>query len=91
MHRFDNDEKRLCAALASLGAVAVMGVGGLLLMQNELTLGAFVAFFAYCSLLYQPVSQLNNLNNLFAAARASSDRVFEILDHPVTIASPETP
>jgi ABC-type multidrug transport system fused ATPase/permease subunit len=77
--------------ISSLGAVAVMGVGGLLLMQNELTLGAFVAFFAYCSLLYQPVSQLNNLNNLFAAARASSDRVFEILDHPVTIASPAQP
>ena len=77
--------------LSSLGAVAVMGVGGLLLMNDELTLGAFVAFFAYCSLLYQPVSQLNNLNNLFAAARASSDRVFEILDHPVPIASPANP
>jgi ATP-binding cassette, subfamily B, bacterial len=77
--------------LSSLGAVAVMGVGGLLLMREELSLGAFVAFFAYCSLLYQPVSQLNSLNNLFAAARASSDRVFEILDHPVTIASPAEP
>lgn len=77
--------------ISSLGAVAVMGMGGLLLMEEQLTLGAFVAFFAYCSLLYQPVSQLNNLNNLFAAARASSDRVFEILDHPVTIASPAVP
>lgn len=77
--------------LSSLGAVAVMGVGGALLMRDALTVGEFVAFFAYCSLLYQPVSQLNNLNNLFAAGRASSDRVFEILDHPVTIASPAKP
>src|SRR5690606_25282861 len=46
--------------LSSLGAVAVMGAGGLMLMQGRLTLGEFVAFFAYCSLLYQPVTQLNN-------------------------------
>ena len=77
--------------ISSLGSVAVLGVGGLLLIDQQLTVGAFVAFFAYCSLLYQPVSQLNNLNNLFAAARASGDRVFEILDHPVTIASPASP
>ena len=77
--------------ISSLGAVAVLGVGGAFLMDGRLTLGGFVAFFAYCSLLYQPVSQLNNLNNLFASARASGDRVFEILDHPVTVASPAVP
>ncbi|QYM79926.1 ABC transporter ATP-binding protein/permease [Horticoccus luteus] len=77
--------------ISSLGAVAVLGVGGSLLMQHQLSLGAFIAFFAYCSLLYQPVSQLNNLNNLLSAARASSDRVWEILDHPVLIASPVAP
>jgi len=77
--------------ISSLGAVAVLGVGGVFLMDGNLTLGGFVAFFAYCSLLYQPVSQLNNLNNLFASARASGDRVFEILDHPVTVASPALP
>jgi len=77
--------------ISSLGAVAVLGVGGVFLMDGNLTLGGFVAFFAYCSLLYQPVSQLNNLNNLFASARASGDRVFEILDHPVTVASPAIP
>jgi len=77
--------------ISSLGAVAVLGVGGIFLMDGNLTLGGFVAFFAYCSLLYQPVSQLNNLNNLFASARASGDRVFEILDHPVMVASPALP
>lgn len=77
--------------LSSLGAVAVLGVGGSLLMRHELSLGAFIAFFAYCSLLYQPVSQLNNLNHLLSAARASGDRVWEILDHPIVIASPPNP
>ncbi len=82
--------------LASLGAVAVMGVGGSLLMQSQasggdFTLGDFISFFAYCSLVYEPVSRLNQLNQLMASARASSDRVFEILDHPVEIASPAEP
>lgn len=82
--------------IASLGAVAVMGVGGALLMQSQahggdFTLGEFISFFAYCSLVYEPVSRLNQLNQLLSAARASSDRVFEILDHPVDIQSPPNP
>jgi ATP-binding cassette, subfamily B, bacterial len=82
--------------VTSLGAVAVMGVGGSLLMQSQasggdFTLGDFISFFAYCSLVYEPVSRLNQLNQLLSAARASSDRVFEILDHPVEIASPAEP
>lgn len=82
--------------LSSLGAVAVMGVGGSLLIQSQqhggnFTLGDFVSFFAYCTLVYQPVSQLNQLNQMLAAARASSDRVFEILDHPLEIESPKNP
>ena len=82
--------------LSSLGAVAVMGVGGSLLIQSQqhggdFTLGDFVSFFAYCTLVYQPVSQLNQLNQMLAAARASSDRVFEILDHPLEIESPAEP
>jgi len=82
--------------ITSLGAVAVMGVGGSLLMKSQATggdfsLGDFISFFAYCSLVYEPVSRLNQLNQLLSAARASSDRVFEILDHPVEIASPAEP
>ena len=73
-----------------------MGVGGSLLMQSQasggdFTLGDFISFFAYCSLVYDPVSRLNQLNQLMASARASSDRVFEILDHQVEIASPAEP
>ncbi|MCF3651329.1 ABC transporter ATP-binding protein [Synoicihabitans lomoniglobus] len=82
--------------ISSLGAVAVMGVGGALLMESNATggafsLGDFISFFAYCTLVYEPVSRLNQLNQMLAAARASSDRVFEILDHPIAIQSPAEP
>jgi ATP-binding cassette, subfamily B, bacterial len=78
--------------LASLGVVSVVGYGGWLLMQSgpdgSFGYGDFVAFFAYCALLYQPISQLNGLNHLLAAGKASGERVFEILDHPNDIESP---
>ena len=82
--------------IASLVAVAVMGVCGSLLMQSQasggdFSLGDFISFFAYCALVYEPMSRLNQLNQLLSAARASSDRVFEILDHPVEIESPAEP
>lgn len=82
--------------ISSLGAVAVMGVGGALLIQSQatggdFTLGDFVSFFAYCTMVYEPVRSLNQLNQMLAAARASSDRVFEILDHPLEIESPAEP
>ena len=82
--------------LSSLGAVAVVGVGGALLMESQatggtFTFGDFVSFFAYAALVYEPVSRLNQLNQMLAAARASSDRVFELLDHPLEIEPPENP
>ncbi len=42
-------------------------------------------------MLYMPLSQLNGLNNLLATGKASSERVFEMLDYPVEIKNPDTP
>lgn len=83
--------------IMSLGTVAVVGLGGYYLLQGEapltgaFTFGSFVAFFAYCAMLYQPIGTLNNLNHLFAAGKASGERVFEILDQPVEVANPQRP
>jgi ABC-type multidrug transport system fused ATPase/permease subunit len=83
--------------IMSLGTVAVVGLGSWYLLRGEapftgtFTFGSFVAFFAYCALLYQPIGTLNNLNHLFAAGKASGERVFEILDHPVEVANPPDP
>ncbi|MEZ5276540.1 MAG: ABC transporter ATP-binding protein [Opitutaceae bacterium] len=82
--------------ITSLGSVAVVGFGGYLLIQGgnapgTFTFGDFVAFFAYCALLYQPISTLNSINHLFAAGKASAERVFEILDHPIGIENAPDP
>ncbi len=79
--------------IVSMGTVAVVGYGGYLSVTEPETFtnGTFFMFFQYCFMLYMPLSQINGLNNLFATGKASGERVFEMLDHPVDIKSPDTP
>jgi ATP-binding cassette subfamily B protein len=79
--------------ISSLGTVAVVGVGGYLLITRpgEFTSGQFIAFFAYCGMLYEPVFRLTMLNQMIATGRASGERVFELVDYPIDIKSPESP
>jgi ABC-type multidrug transport system fused ATPase/permease subunit len=82
----------LSSYLSSLGTVAVVGMGGYMLMQDSgFSFGQFLAFFAYCSMLYEPVSRLNSLNHMLSEAKASGERVFEILDQPLIIQDPKHP
>ena len=45
--------------------------------------GQLVAFLLYLALFYEPVARLHGLNQMFQAARAAGERVFDILDTPV--------
>ncbi len=77
--------------ISSLGLVSVVGYGGYLLSQRLISAGEFIAFFAYASMLYEPLGRLNGINHMLAAGKASGERVFEIIDHPVDIQNPENP
>lgn len=77
--------------ISSLGLVSVVGYGGYLLSQKTISAGEFVAFFAYATMLYDPLSRLHQINHMLAAGKASGERVFEVLDHPVEIQNPEKP
>lgn len=66
--------------IGSLGALAVLGVGGYLYMQGQISEGALVGFFLYCGMFLDPISRLHQLNQLIATGLASGERVFEILD-----------
>lgn len=62
------------------GYVLVLAFGGAKVMDGTMSLGAFTQFLLYLSLFYEPISQLNNLNQMLLSGRAAADRVFEILD-----------
>ncbi len=79
--------------LTNLGIVAVIGVGGWLILRGEAGFGypQLVAFLMYANMLYLPIGQLHGINHMLAAGKASGDRVFEILDAPVEVRNPERP
>jgi ABC-type multidrug transport system fused ATPase/permease subunit len=68
---------------ASLGAGLVLWFGGQHVLDGRMTLGELVGFIFYLNLFYDPVGRLHGLNQMLQAARASGERVFDILDTPV--------
>lgn len=66
--------------LSSAGTVFVVGVGGLLAFQGELSVSDIVAFLLYLSLFYTPISGLARLLEEVQQAYAGAERVMVILD-----------
>ncbi len=63
-----------------IGYVFVLAFGGAKVMSGSMSQGDFLQFLLYLSLFYEPIGQLNNLNQMLLSGRAAADRVFEILD-----------
>jgi ATP-binding cassette subfamily B protein len=66
--------------VGNLVYVAISVVGGLLVANGSLTLGAVQAFIQYSRQFTQPLSQLGSMANLLQSGVASAERVFELLD-----------
>ncbi|MEY9968665.1 ATP-binding cassette subfamily B protein [Streptacidiphilus sp. MAP12-16] len=76
-------------AIPSLGQVAVLALGGWLAVRGEVTLGTFVAFSTYVAQMTGPVRMLTMLLTVGQQARASVERVFQLIDErPVVTEKP---
>ncbi|MEZ4622562.1 MAG: ABC transporter ATP-binding protein [Caldilineaceae bacterium] len=64
----------------TLGAALIYWVGGHLVLSGAISTGTIVAFVAYLSRLYGPISALANVQVEFASSMVSFERVFEYLD-----------
>lgn len=65
---------------AGLGTVAVVLLGGLMALREQISVADITGFLLYVSLFYEPIMRLNQLNESLQQALASSDRYFEVLD-----------
>jgi ATP-binding cassette subfamily B protein len=77
-----------------IGMAAVAGLlayGGYQIHHGALTLGVLLAFFQYGMRFFRPVQDLSEKYNLFQAAVAASERIFQLLDTPVEIKAPTRP
>jgi ATP-binding cassette subfamily B protein len=68
------------AFLGLLGSAIVLYVGGTDVLNGSMQFGALVTVLLYVGMFYEPVRSLHQINQLYQAGRASSDRVAEILD-----------
>ena len=75
--------------LPGIGAIVLLWLGGLHVMQGKIMLGDFVAFNAYLSMLIRPVIMLGFVVNRFAQGTASIDRINLILNHKPEICDEE--
>ncbi len=71
--------------LPQLGLALVLGFGGAMVLQGRLGVGAILAFNAYLLMLQAPFMMLGQLVMMGQRAKASAERIFEILDESPSI------
>jgi ATP-binding cassette subfamily B protein len=60
-------------------------------LGGTLTLGSLVAFIQYSQRFFRPISDMSEKFNLLQSAMAASERIFRLLDTPVTVVPPKDP
>jgi ABC-type multidrug transport system fused ATPase/permease subunit len=66
--------------LSSVALAVVLGYGGHLYFQGQITLGTLFAFMLYVQNFFDPVQQLSQLYNTFLSATAALDKIVDVLD-----------
>ena len=77
--------------VAAVGIGVVYWAGGRMAIDGSVSLGTIVAFTAYLTQLYGPMTMLAGARVDLAGAVVSFQRVFEVLDFPSAIAEREDP
>ncbi|MBP3040496.1 ABC transporter ATP-binding protein [Bacillaceae bacterium Marseille-Q3522] len=71
--------------LTDIAPLLVIGYGGYMVIQGNLSIGSLVAFFGYLERIYSPLRRLVNSSTLLTQAAASLERVLELWDEPYDI------
>lgn len=83
--------------IGAIGIAVVIWFGGYEILTGAsasgtaLTIGTVIAFTQYSGLLFQPIRDLSDKFNILQSAIVASHRIFQLLDLPVKIETPENP
>jgi ATP-binding cassette, subfamily B, multidrug efflux pump len=77
--------------LTAVAMALLLYYGGLRTLDQSLTVGVLAAFIQLTRRFFQPLQDLSEKFNLLQSAMASSERVFALLDQPVTVLEPAVP
>ncbi len=75
-------------AVEFLGVMAVaiiIYLGGGMSLHGAVSVGTAIAFIQYSQRFFRPIQDLSDKYNILQSAMASSERIFKLLDTPVTI------
>jgi len=61
--------------------------GGVRVLGSSLSLGVLTAFTMYATRFFRPIQDLSEKFNILQSAMAASERIFKLLDEPITIES----
>lgn len=69
--------------LLGLASAGIMGMGGYMIMDNQMTFGDFLAFTLYLGFMIAPIVQMSNIGSQLTEAFAGLDRTEEIMNTPL--------
>jgi ATP-binding cassette subfamily B protein len=65
--------------LSSIATAVVLGYGGYLVFEGDMTIGVLTAFLGYLTNFFDPVQQLSQLYSTFLSAVAALDKIQDVL------------
>jgi ATP-binding cassette subfamily B protein len=65
--------------------------GGLRILSGNLTIGILVAFTMFAQRFFRPIQDLSEKFNILQSAMAASERIFKLLDEPITVDNAANP
>src|SRR5271156_642719 len=74
--------------LSFSGIALLSWIGGVRVIAGTIQIGVLVAFMMYAQRFFRPIQDLSEKFNILQSAMAASERIFRLLDEPVTIFSP---
>ena len=77
--------------ITAFAIAAVIYYGGSQVLQNKMTSGDLLAFFAAFALMVDPIRKLNDVNMKLYQAAAAADRIFEIFNWKSNLYEPSKP
>ncbi len=74
--------------LSMSGVALLFWTGGLRVIAGTFTIGALFMFIQYAQRFFRPIQDLSEKFNILQAAMAASERIFTLLDEPLTVQQP---
>jgi len=69
--------------LLGLASAGIMGIGGFMIMEQDLTFGDFLAFTLLLGFMIAPILQMSNIGSQLTEAFAGLDRTEELMNLPL--------